>query len=111
MMYCNAEGTVTYGEGPCTSAEGNCGCKNIMQMGPGCYVPMQMPGTTWFVMSEGCSCPDDMMTCGKVKAMYKDAGCCGNPSHPFKGMRRLQAKTGTDDTAVLLSDIKAVLEQ
>merc|ERR1712137_369433 len=36
---------------------------------------------------------DDDMTCGAVKKMYKRNGCCGNPSKPFEGHRRLQSAT------------------
>lgn len=47
-------------------------------------------------------------TCGDVKKMYKENGCCGNPSTPFVGGRRLQAFE-TDDHDGLLAEVRQAL--
>jgi len=48
-------------------------------------------------------------TCGEVKMMYKSNECCGNPTKPFEGGRRLQAFK-TNDHDALVAKVRQALK-
>lgn len=108
--------TVCSGDGPTATNSGNCVLDNGTEINEGSSIPGE--GENWCntctcvngsLMCTEIGCGNDM-TCGHVKALYKENGCCGNPNKAFHldtGDRRLSSKI---DSSNIIAEVSTALQ-